>query len=138
MRLASIVRDRRGVAAVELALIAPVIAGVVLISFEIWRYATWAQEMRDAVKAGVNYYMTGGADDDDAEAIAQAAWTHAPAGASVEVNRACVCGTSVHACNTLCSNTTVPEVQVTVRARATYPESYFSQYLENEQVVRVR
>jgi Flp pilus assembly protein TadG len=139
MRLPALfARDHRGVAAVELALIAPVLAGVTLVSFEAWRYASRAQEMRDAVKAGVNYYMNGGTADAAAESIAESAWSHAPADASVAVSRACFCGTTVQVCTSLCADSTVPQVQISLRATGTYPDSYFAKTLATEQVLRVR
>lgn len=130
-------RDRRGVAAIELAFVAPAIATLGYLSFETWQYANRVQDMKDAVKAGVMYYMSGGTDDTNADTIAEAAWHNKPTDAGVSISRACICGTTAHSCTTLCTNLTVPEVRVTLRATASYTQP-FSQTLSSTQVVRVR
>jgi Flp pilus assembly protein TadG len=131
-------RDHRGVAAVELALVAPILAGLTFAAFEVWRYTHDVQTMKDAVTAGVQYYMNGGRDDDDAKAIAEAAWASAPEDAAVAISRACLCGTAAHTCTTLCSNSTVPEIRVTLQATATYDRTQFASNLSETQVIRVR
>jgi Flp pilus assembly protein TadG len=131
-------RDHRGVAAVELALVAPVLAGLAFAGFEVWRYTHDVQAMKDGVTAGVQYYMNGGRDDANAKAIAEAAWVSAPEDAEVSISRACLCGTTAHVCTTLCSNSTVPEIRVTLQATATYDRTKFASNLSETQVIRVR
>lgn len=131
-------RDRRGVAAIELALITPVIAGLAYIGFETWRYTSEIQEMKDAVRAGVQYYMDGGKDDADGKAVVEGAWSSPPADAAVIISRACQCGAEAHVCTTLCSDSTVPEIRVTLSASATYDNARFPTDLAAEQVIRVR
>lgn len=136
--LKSLARDRRGVAAIELAFVAPAIATLAFVSFEAWQYSNRVQDMKDAVKTGVVYYMNGGKDDADAETIAEASWHAKPADGNISISRGCICGTTAHSCTTLCSNTTVPEMRVTLSATATYAQSYFAPNLSTSQVVRVR
>ena len=131
-------RDRRGVAAVELALVLPVLAAMAFLSFEAWRTASRAQEMRDAVKAGAQYYMNGGADDVAGRAMALQAWQSPPPGAAITVQRACDCGGVAQACNLPCSGGAAPAIRVTLVATGTFPQAYFAPTMSTRQVVRVR
>ena len=79
MSWSGFIADRRGVAALEMALITPAIAGVALLSFEVWQAAGRAADMRTALKAGAQYYMNGGSDDTAARSMAISAWERKPA-----------------------------------------------------------
>ena len=59
-------------------------------------------------------------------------------GSAIAVSRGCICGTAAHICTTLCNNTTVPEIRVTLSASGSYPDAYFMKNLAASQVVRVR
>lgn len=134
----SVWRDRRGVAAVEVALVAPVLAVVALLSFEAWQGAGRSADIRTALKAGAQYYMNGGADDDDARALALSAWRDRPAGGVVDISRACACGQVAQACTALCADSTPPAALVTLSAQASLPQAMFNKSLSIERVVRVR
>src|SRR4051812_36035965 len=55
--------EEGGVAAVELALILPFIAGFAVVSINVWDVGMRKQDMRGALKLGAQYYQNGGADD---------------------------------------------------------------------------
>lgn len=95
--------DAGGAAAVELALAVPVLAGMVILSFDVWD-ATNAQE-RAAVasKAAVSYYFNGGISDAEATTIGTEAWANPPADARVTVRRTYRCDETVNA-TSLCSD----------------------------------
>jgi len=138
LRLSGFRRDRRGVAAVEMALIAPIIAGMALVSFGIWRMATSLEDMHVALKAGASYYMNGGLDDTAARTLMTSAWQDAPADASIGVQRACKCGTVAAACNVLCANATPPSSYVLLNASGTGSTGTVNFPLSEQKVVRVR
>ena len=130
-------RDQRGLAAVEFALIVPVLASVLLFGFDGWMQLRQAGDMQTALHSGVRYYQAGGTSDYDALVVGLNAWPHKPAGATFSVARACVCGGAAGSCNTLCG-TQPPNIQVTLSASSTYAGSMYSRAMTETQVVRVR
>ena len=134
----TLLRDRRGVAAVEMALIAPVLGVVALLSFEAWQAAGRSADMRTALKAGAQYYMNGGADDGNARTLALSAWRDRPASGVLNISRTCACGEVVQACTALCADSNPPAALVTLHAEATLPQARFNKSVVIDQVVRVR
>jgi Flp pilus assembly protein TadG len=131
-------RDARGVAVVEMALIAPVIAVLALLSFEVWQSAGRSEDMRVALKSAAQYYMNGGTDDAAARSLALSAWPQAPAGASVSVARSCACGAVANVCTSLCASGDPPAAVVSLTATATQSQAVFNKTLTEHRVVRVR
>ena len=137
--------DDAGVAAVEFAILAPILAFVTLGIIDSWSLATSAIAMRAGVSAGANYYIQGGTDDTTAQTLALSAWPNAPDDAGVAVTRACTCSGSSHDCSTLCSGTSKPpSVYVHVSATGTWTGPYTTDFLpvslalSHEAVVRIR
>jgi len=133
-----LLRDQQGLAALELALIAPVIAGLILVSFEVWRASGRIEDVRGGLKAGAQYYMNGGADDAVARSLALSAWEDAPANAEVAISRSCACGEVANACNVLCPTGQAPSALVTLQATGSYPQALFGSNVSEQRVVRVR
>lgn len=131
-------RDCRGVAVVELAMIAPLLAGMALVSFEIWQSSASTEDMRTALKVGAQYYMNGGTSDATAQSLALSSWENAPANAAVSVVRACLCGQVANSCVALCTDGAPPLEVVTLSASATRPDAVINPNLSDERVVRVR
>ncbi len=136
--IARLLRDRRGVAAIELALIAPVIATLAVVSFEIWQSSARTEDMRTALKVGAQYYMNGGTSDATAQTLAMSSWEEAPANAAISVSRGCLCAQTAHVCTALCADGTAPLEVVTLSATATRPGAMFNAALADDRVVRVR
>ena len=130
--------DRRGVAVVEMALIAPVIAVLALLSFEVWQSASRSEDMRVALKSAAQYYMNGGTDDAAARALVLSAWPQAPADADVAISRSCACAAVVHACTSLCPDGEPPAALITLSATATQSTAVLNKTLAEQRVVRVR
>lgn len=137
-RLRRLATDRRGIAAVEMALIAPFVAVLALMSFQVWQAAGRVQDARGAVKAGVRYYMNGGSDETVARNLVQSSWEDAPADAAVTAVRACLCGATASACNTACADNSLPVVTITLRATATNPGAVYASSIDEQEVIRVR
>lgn len=137
-RLATFLSDRRGVAAVEFALILPVIGLMALASLGVWRHAGDLQEARSALNVGANYYMAGGASDSYATTLITAEWKDAPPGASVAANRVCRCGETVIACTATCAAGKPPETFIELAATAPASANGEGAAINEQLVLRVR
>lgn len=113
-------RDERGVAAIEMAFVAPVIALVAVTSFSIWQQASRQREMAAALNAGVEYYIGGGTTDSQAHDVAMSAWTNAPGNGQVTTARSCRCGVAAMICTSTCADGTPPAVYVQLTATGTF------------------
>ena len=112
-------RDRRGVAAVELAIILPVIALVAGLSLEMWLQAAHQRDAAEALDASVDYYVTGGLNDTEAKAVAMSAWKSRPDDGVVTIARECRCGTVAVTCASSCPTPVAPGTYVKLTAAAT-------------------
>ncbi|TPI51636.1 pilus assembly protein [Mesorhizobium sp. B3-1-7] len=137
-------RDRAGIAAVELALVMPVLCAALLGVLDGWSYVTSSLAMRAGVKTAANLVMAGGTDDSATQAAALASWEHKPDDAAITVSRAYKCGTTVVTSTTICSGPKVPSVFVQIQASGTWkPPFIFGVFprdtsIGHLQVVRVR
>ena len=135
--------DRTGIAAVELALVMPVLCATLLGILDGWSYVTNSLAMRAGVKTAANLVMAGG-DDNATQAAALASWEQKPADAAVTVTRSYKCGTTVVTSTTICSGPKMPTVFVQIQASGTWkPPFTFGPYPNNTvighvQVIRVR
>jgi Flp pilus assembly protein TadG len=131
-------RDERGAAAVELALVAPFLA-VILAGI-----ATYAPEldkvhkMQDAVSTGSLYVMTGGTNATSIQNVALTAWTGHTTGDSITVTQWCACGSVSGTCTSLCADSSVPTGYTSIAAASTYVGPLGSQSLSAVQTVRTR
>jgi hypothetical protein len=136
--LSGFLSDNRGVAAVEMAFIAPVIAGLAFASVNLWEAASRKQEMTAAVHAASQYYLSGGSSDTDAQSIAMSAWSNRPDDGDVDITRSCRCGSVVATCSTLCESGQAPAVLVRITAQATSVGAAFQPSQSKVEIVRVR
>jgi len=101
-------KEKSGTAAVELAVVSPLLCLVLLGIVDGWSYASHTMNMRAAAKAGANYVMRGGSSQTLIANVAMSAWVQPPADAAVTVDQECFCGTAASQCNILCSSTGKP------------------------------
>jgi hypothetical protein len=94
--------------------------------------------MDSAIRAGIQYFMNGGSDFTVAQQIVNDSWTTKPQGVIVVADKVCYCGTAEHACDTLCSDSTVPIAYSRLRAMATFPGILMDDDYYSQQTVRVR
>jgi len=131
-------RDKRGVSAIEFALLAPFLLvsllGVVDLGHTVYQRA----DMEAALRSGIQYFMNGGDDLTRAEQVVNASWTTQPDGVTVTAERFCMCGGVVHACSALCDDATYPLSFNRIRATATFPGILTQDSYDTEQSVRVR
>jgi Flp pilus assembly protein TadG len=141
----SFFRDKRGAAAVEFAVIAPVLGLMALGMIDGWSLATSALNMHTGIQAGAKYLLQGGSEETSVEAVALSAWANKPGDADVNVTKACTCAGATATCNGLCVATNKPnEVAYTITATGTWAAPFdvdfltLSQSLSQTEVVRVR
>jgi Flp pilus assembly protein TadG len=138
MRLFRSLSDERGAAAIEFALIVPILAALVLAGVDGWMRINQVSQMRSAVTAGTRYYEGGGASDSAAAQLAMAAWAHAPGDGAVNTVRSCTCAGAGASCTSQCPDNTLPNVYVTLTATGTYTGLVNHALLTESGGVRVR
>jgi Flp pilus assembly protein TadG len=130
--------DRSGTAAIELAFIAPAIAGIALLGLTVWQSAAQIENMRGALKSGARYYMSGGFNDTDGRTFAMSAWDKKPTDGNITVQRICKCAGVAQACNVLCADQTPPQMFINLSATGTATTGVSTFPLAETKVVRVR
>jgi Flp pilus assembly protein TadG len=139
-KLRNYLLDETGVAAVEMALIAPFIVGFAVMSMNVWDVGMRKQDMKGALKLGTQYYLNGGATDATAIAVALAGWNRRPGIVSVVATRVYRCGSddaadSVTPC---ASDGQLPGIYVKLHAEATTSSAVFFKTQTADEYVRVR
>jgi Flp pilus assembly protein TadG len=121
MKLKHFLKCENGVAGVEFAFIAPLMAVVFLGIMSGWSYYRTVADMRDSVEAGAKYYLQGGSNDATAQSVANGAWENKPNGATVTTTRMCSCaGATVDCTTAICTDQSVPHAQVAIAATVTW------------------
>ena len=113
-------RDDAGVAAVEFAMVLPILCLVLLGILDGWSYVTSSLSMRAGVKTAANLVMGGSTNDAATKAVAIASWENRPEDGQVTLTRIYMCGTTVVDASALCSGPKVPSVYVQIQASATW------------------
>ena len=139
-KLRNFLRDDEGVAAVEMALIAPFLVGFAVLSMNVWDVGMRKQDMKGALKIGAQYYLNGGTSDTNAKAVALAAWNHKPATADITITRVFRCGSAVSTDDvTPCAaDGMLPAIYAYMSATATTSSAVFNKTQTAEEYVRVR
>lgn len=127
-----------GNAAVEFAVIAPLLAGVLLSGFAGWDAAQRRQDLGAALDLGTAYYLGGGTDDSDAKSRTMSGWDNAPGSANVTISRLCKCGSVTTTCNSLCVADRPPATHVVISASADYPDALVNKSITGTRTLRVR
>lgn len=130
--------DKSGAAAVEMALVAPLLATIVA------GIATYAPQlavvhaMRDGVSTAAQYVMTGGTDPNAIQSVASSAWTGKQISDSVAVSQWCTCLGVTSSCNTLCSDSSVPLGWTQISASTIYASPLGNKTFTATQLIRTR
>lgn len=130
--------DAQGLAALEFALIAPLMAGLLLAGADGWLRISQHNDMRTALHSGARYYQAGGSDDAAANSLAMAIWASRPSDGTLQVTRSCACGAAPIVCSALCSGSNPPAAYVTLTASGTFDGVLNSRRLSDSEVIRVR
>ncbi|RWG79248.1 pilus assembly protein [Mesorhizobium sp. M1C.F.Ca.ET.193.01.1.1] len=138
-------KNRSGAAAVEFALVLPVLCAALFGIADGWSYVTSSLAMRSGVKTAANLLLAGASDDNAVQAAALASWQKKPDDAAVAISRSYKCGTTVVAsASTMCAGSKYPSIYVQIQASGTWvPPFTFGVFphnsgLAHQQVVRVR
>lgn len=136
--LAAFLQDRRGIAAVEFALIAPILIFVIIGINDVAQLITKQNDMHSGVSAAAEYIMRGGSDMPTAQTIALSAWPSHSSQASVTAAKACYCASVSGSCTSLCPDQSVPTAYITITANDSYAGWYATTQISTSQKVRVR
>ncbi|MDG4855110.1 MULTISPECIES: TadE/TadG family type IV pilus assembly protein [unclassified Mesorhizobium] len=141
-------KNRCGAAAVEFALVLPVLVAVLFGVADGWSYVTNSLAMRAGVKTAANLVLAGATDESATQtiqSIALASWEKKPDDAAVIVSRKYMCGaTEVASSSTPCAGSSIPSIYIYIQASGTWtPPFTFGVFpgnsaLSHQQVVRVR
>jgi Flp pilus assembly protein TadG len=143
-RALRIVGDKAGIAAVEFAMVLPILCFVCLGLVDGWSYMSSYLQMRAGVKTAANLLMAGASNDTGTQAVALSSWDNRPSDAAVVLARSYLCGSTVVTETTLCGGTTLPTVLVQISATATWvPPFGFGvfpdqKHISHQEVIRVR
>jgi len=137
-------RDDAGTAAVEFALVLPILCLALLGIADGWSYVTSSLSMRAGVKTAANLVMAGSTNDTATQAVAVSSWEKRPTDGQVTLSRIYMCGTTVVTASTLCSGPKAPSVYIQIQASATWAPPFTfgvfsaSSTIGHVQVIRVR
>lgn len=131
-------RNRSGVAAVEFAFIAPILAAASLGLADVGSIVTGRMDMHSAVRTGAQYLMNGGKDLDVAKNLVLSSWTSRPTNGYVVANHFCMCATNLHACDALCDDGSIPESYIQLQAYATLEGLFADSSQAARELIRIR
>jgi Flp pilus assembly protein TadG len=132
-------RNERGAAAVEFAIITPVLVMMFLAATQVWDASTRMNNLRLALRPATQYYMAGGSDDAQAKSFAMSSWQNAPANATITSARSCRCGQTAQDCATpVCADGKAASVFVTMTASGSWSGVAYGPSLSQSAVVRVK
>lgn len=99
---------RDGGATIELAIIAPVLATLVIGIGELAGMIISYQRMHDGVSSGAVYLMRGGSTSSAIHDVAMAAWPNKPGDAAVTVSQSCQCAGVAGSCSSVAPTAPIP------------------------------
>jgi Flp pilus assembly protein TadG len=138
------VGDVTATAAIQMAILLPVMIAGFLSMTDMWSLLSTNIDMRAGVNAAANLAMQGEADTTMLQAAALDGWSNPPSDAAVAVDRSCSCSGMAVACTTLCSGQKAPQILVTIKATGTWNAPFsvsalpIQEVVANQQVIRVR
>ncbi len=131
--------DRGGAAAVELAILLPLLIAMVIGVIQYGGLIIGNQQMHNATSAsGALYVMRGGSDPTAIHDIALGAWANKPADASISVAQSCTCAGVGSGCSSLCLDQSYPLAFTTISGSGTYAGPFATQSMSATQVIRTR
>ena len=130
--------DQRGVAAVEFALVAPVLAAVLVGIAMVGPFLAANNGMHDAITAGSRYVMAGGTNPTAIEAVTLSAWSGHTSSDTATVSQYCTCAGVQGSCSALCSDGTVPQGYTVIATTSPYTGLLGDQTITAQQMVRTR
>jgi Flp pilus assembly protein TadG len=137
MKLLRYLRDERGAAAVEMALLTPFITTIVVAMVTIAPLMWTKQSMHVAVNTGSQYVMAGATNTTAIQQVALTGWSHRPDDGTITVTQYCTCAGVTASCNTICGS--APPTRYTlITAGTTYHGLTGNTALSSQQLIRTR
>jgi Flp pilus assembly protein TadG len=137
-RLRTLIADSRGAAAVEFAIILPILSALVIGVIQYGGMIIANQQMHDGVSSGAVFVMRGGSDAATIKTVSLAGWANQPADAAITVTQTCSCAGVTSVCNALCADSSYPQSFTSIAATGTYTGLWGSQSMSATQVVRTQ
>jgi Flp pilus assembly pilin Flp len=132
------IKGEDGAAAVEFALIVPVLAIIAVMLPDTSDIVFGAMNMNMAVRSSIQYAMNSGNNMSMAQTIGNQTWTNKPHGATLTASTVCTCGSGSGICGQTCVDGSLPNTYVTVTGAATFGGTVLTLPLTTTQTVRVR
>jgi len=136
--------DRSATAAIQMAMILPVMVAGCLGMADLWSLFSSNINMRAGVNTAANLVMQGETNTATLQTAALAGWSNAPSGAAVTVDSNCSCSGIAVACTTLCAGNKAPSILYTIKASGNWKPPFSVNWLPvnstivSRQVIRVR
>jgi Flp pilus assembly protein TadG len=133
-------RNQRGTAAIEFAMILPVLSALIIPLVDVANFAIGVSQMYTTNRSVIQYAMNdaNNADMSAARNLGLASWSGRPADGTLSAVMACQCSALAHDCNTPCPDNNPPQSFVTVTSSATFTGNVFSMHKSVTSEVRVR
>lgn len=133
------VRHNAAAAAVEFALLSPILLLVIAGISDGAVLVLRKNSMHSGVSSSAQYVMSGGADMTTAKSVGLSSWPMRTEKSSFSATKLCYCGSAVSDCSTLCTaDSSVPKAYVTIAASDVVDGWYGTTTVDAEQEVRVR
>ena len=129
---------RGGAAAVEFAIVIPILAAMVMGVGQYGGEVIAYQHVHNGVMSGAQYVMRGGSDATAIHDITYQTWPNKPQDAAVVVSEACTCAGAAAGCSGLCPDSSYPQSATTITATGTYIGPFGNQAMTATQVIRTQ
>jgi Flp pilus assembly protein TadG len=136
--LSSLPRAASGGAAVEFALVLPLLTAFIVAIIQYGGMLIAYDQMHDAVSSSAVYVMRGGTNQTAIHDVAVSAWANKPSDASVSVSQTCVCLGVGATCSALCSDGSYPQSFTSIGATGSYTGLWGNQAMSSSQIVRTQ
>lgn len=110
--------SNHGAAAVEFALVVPILATIVLGVSQVTDILVGSSRMETAARASIQYLLDGGTDVTAAQSVGMQAWPNPPTSATLVASEYCTCNGVTSVCTQTCVDGTVPLEYASVTASA--------------------
>ena len=131
-------KNVRGVASIEFAFIAPLLAFTLMAVSDVGTLVFQRTNMISSMKSGIDYFMKGGSDKAEAEAVIRSSWKAAPEQTDISITSFCACGEQVAACYALCTDTTIPITYNKITIKTVYHGVLFDKVYQIDEALRIR
>jgi Flp pilus assembly protein TadG len=129
---------RSGAAAVEFAIVLPILAALLIGVIQYGGMIIANEQMHNSVSSGAIYVMRGGTSSTAIHDVAVSAWANKPTDAAITVTQVCTCAGVAGTCSSLCADGTYPQSSTTISATGTYAGLWGNTSMSSSQTVRTQ